>query len=91
MKTIHDIIATVPVQTVLGDSGMPVSGITSDSRQAGAGMLFVAVKGLQHDGHVYMDAVAELGVSCIVCNALPSVCKESVCYVVVHNTSAVIG
>ena len=91
MKTIHDIIATVPVQTVLGDSGMPVNGITSDSRQAKAGMLFVAVKGLQHDGHAYLDAVAELGVSCIVCNALPSVCKESVCYVVVQNTAEVIG
>lgn len=91
MKTVHDIIATLPVITVLGNKDVSVCGITSDSRQATAGNMFVAVKGLHHDGHSYMDAVADAGVHAIVCNELPASCKESVCYVVVKNTAELIG
>jgi UDP-N-acetylmuramyl-tripeptide synthetase len=40
-----------------GDGSRAVSDVTHDSRQAGAGSLFVAIKGLTMDGHRFVDDV----------------------------------
>lgn len=57
---------------VLSSSGIPVppemgsleiTSVTDDSRQAGPGTLFVAVKGFSTDGHLYIDAALENGAS----------------------------
>jgi UDP-N-acetylmuramyl-tripeptide synthetase len=46
--------------------GIEVSGITADSRKAGPGVLFVAVKGSHADGHDFIDKAIESGCSGIV-------------------------
>ena len=38
-----------------------ISGITDDSRVAGAGYLFVAVRGAERDGHEFLEAAARAG------------------------------
>ena len=43
-----------------------VSSITTDSRQAAEGCLFVAVKGERVDGHSFIPAVFEKGALCVV-------------------------
>lgn len=58
--TLENIIKGCRVKSVSGDTGMPVSGITSDSRKAGPGVLFIAVRGCGNDGHAYIgDAIAK--------------------------------
>jgi UDP-N-acetylmuramoyl-L-alanyl-D-glutamate--2,6-diaminopimelate ligase len=44
-----------------GDSESFVTDVTHDSRQAGAGSLFVAVRGLTMDGHKFIDDVMRRG------------------------------
>lgn len=44
-----------------------VSGVIQDSRQAGAGKIFVAIKGNASDGHQFIPQVAAAGVAAIVC------------------------
>ena len=44
-----------------GDGENPVSSVTHDSRQAGAGSLFVAVRGLTMDGHRFVPDVMRRG------------------------------
>lgn len=44
-----------------GDADVLVSDVTHDSRQAGAGWLFVAVRGLTLDGHRFVDDVMRRG------------------------------
>lgn len=48
------------------DSRQNISSITTDSRQAKAGCLFVAVKGERVDGHDFIPAVYEQGACCVI-------------------------
>ena len=45
---------------------LPISGITVDSRQVKPGTLFVAMKGVRHDGHDHGDAAVRAGAVAIV-------------------------
>ncbi|OPL17908.1 MAG: hypothetical protein AVO35_07025 [Candidatus Aegiribacteria sp. MLS_C] len=63
------------LEEVLASSGIFLSGemrsveitsVTDDSRQAGPGTLFVAVKGFTTDGHLYIDQALEKGASAVV-------------------------
>lgn len=48
-----------------------VESITTDSRQAAEGCLFVAVKGERVDGHDFIPSVFEKGAACVVCEREP--------------------
>ena len=55
-----------------GLAAIPVRGVTNDSRDVGAGSLFVAVPGLHADGHDFVAAAARAGASvALVDRALP--------------------
>ena len=55
-----DLARGVPGAAVEGDGGVEITGIAYDSRRVKPGDLFVAVEGLQADGHVFAaDAVAK--------------------------------
>jgi UDP-N-acetylmuramyl pentapeptide synthase len=44
-----------------GDKNVETIDVTHDSRQAGTGSLFVAVRGLTMDGHRFVDDVMRRG------------------------------
>ncbi|MBC7499450.1 MAG: UDP-N-acetylmuramoyl-tripeptide--D-alanyl-D-alanine ligase [Herminiimonas sp.] len=46
-------------------------GISTDSRRADAGSLFVALRGERFDAHAFLDAVAAQGVAAVVVEQLP--------------------
>jgi len=46
---------------LIGDGGIPVTDVTHDSRQAGQGNLFVAVRGELFDAHKFVSQVIEQG------------------------------
>ncbi len=48
-----------------GPTGL-VEGVTTDSRAAGPGQVFVALKGDRFDGHDFLDAVVAAGVGAVV-------------------------
>ena len=48
-----------------------IESITTDSRQAAGGCLFVAVKGERVDGHDFIPSVFEKGAACVVCEREP--------------------
>jgi len=54
-----------PLQ-VRGDADIQVEGITYDSRQVRPGWIFVAIRGLQDDGHHYIPRALEAGASAVV-------------------------
>lgn len=54
-------VATWAGGTVLSGTGGTVTSVVTDSRQAGPGALFVAIKGERTDGHGYLSAVARAG------------------------------
>ncbi|HXN77752.1 MAG TPA: UDP-N-acetylmuramoyl-L-alanyl-D-glutamate--2,6-diaminopimelate ligase [Candidatus Dormibacteraeota bacterium] len=56
---LYELARGVPGATVEGDGEMEITGIAYDSRRAKPGDLFVAVEGLNSDGHAFVsDALA---------------------------------
>ncbi len=48
------------------DADLEITGITDDSRRVRRGFLFVAVKGLEHDGHAYIEQAIMAGAVAVV-------------------------
>jgi len=67
--TIETLLAATPAlrdnARVLGDAAVPVDEITYDSRTAGPGSLFVALRGAAFDGHRFIGAALERGAAAI--------------------------
>ncbi len=56
-----------------GDGSLPLRDVTHDSRRAGEGFLFVAMRGRFHDGHRYVnDAASQGAVAALVQDWVPS-------------------
>jgi UDP-N-acetylmuramoyl-L-alanyl-D-glutamate--2,6-diaminopimelate ligase len=51
--------------TLSGDGATEIAAVTHDSRKAGPGTLFVAIKGLATDGNQFVDAARKKGASAI--------------------------
>ena len=86
-KTLSTLSAAVGGE-VLGDPEVAVTDVTHDSRQAGPGVMFIAVKGEQYDGHMFGAQAVDAG--------SPAVCVESaldldVSQLVVSDTRGVMG
>ncbi|MES2381516.1 MAG: UDP-N-acetylmuramoyl-L-alanyl-D-glutamate--2,6-diaminopimelate ligase [Bacteroidota bacterium] len=84
---LEDLIQATETISVHGNMQMEVSLLTYDSRNVSNGAVFFAVKGTQVDGHKFIADVIDKGATCIVCEILPDVLNENVCYVQVSNTS----
>ena len=63
--------------------------VTTDSRTAGAGELFVALRGENFDGHAFLEQVASRGVGAVVVEELPPGLKLPA--IVVPNTLVALG
>ena len=91
MKLLQDILYKVRLEGVVGNTNVAVESITSDSRAVRPMALFVAVKGIQSDGHLFIAKAIELGAAAIVCQDLPERLEESIVYVQVADTSKALG
>jgi len=91
VKVLNDILKTISVIKVIGNSELPVTAIEFDSRKVQSGSLFVAVKGTLSNGHDYIDKAIENGANAIVCEKLPKKTDNDIVYVQVSNTSEALG
>ena len=72
------------------DLEMEVTGITDDSRNIKPGMVFIAIKGYQYDGHNYIIDAAKNGASLII-GELPQVDLVNTPYLLVENSRKMLG
>ena len=70
---------------------MEVNDITIDSREVKAGSCFVAVRGVNSDGHQYIPMAIEKGASVIVCEEFPADLPEGITFIQVENTAEALG
>jgi len=68
-----------------------VKGICFDSRKAKPGFLFVAVKGTQSDGHLYIEKAVDLGAIAVVAEKLPERISDNISYVTVKDSAQALG
>ena len=65
------ILEDIPVTAMTADPETEIRGICYDSRYVQPGELFVAVKGLQSDGHRYMADAVKKGAAAVLCQQAP--------------------
>lgn len=90
-KPLAELLRELPDALVSGNVNVGILQITSDSRKAGPGCLFVAVKGTQTDGHLYIPEVVEAGAVAILCESIPEETTEEVVYISVDNPAYAMG
>ena len=78
MKLLQDILYKVRLEGVVGTTNVAVESLTSDSRAVRPMALFVAVKGIQSDGHSFIEKAIELGAAAVVCQDLPEKLVENI-------------
>ncbi len=67
--TLTDLLAELAGSRVVdpgSDPSAPLTGVTADSRQAGPGVVFVAVRGSSGDGHAFLADAARNGCAAVV-------------------------
>ena len=91
MKILKDILYGVSLLKVIGSTESEVDAICFDSRKAAPGVLFVAIRGTESDGHAFIEKAIDLGASAILCEELPSQLRENVSYFLVENSAKALG
>ena len=61
-----------------------ITDITTDSRKAGKGSMFVAIKGEKVDAHRFIPAVFEQGALCVICERAPE--QAAGAYILVESS-----
>ena len=88
---LRELLHAIPVQQLEGLLEVDVLSVCFDSRKVSADSLFVAVRGVHTDGHLYLDKAVENGAKVLVLDTLPVQLREEITYVVVADTSYVLG
>lgn len=91
MKQLSQLLSSVLVEEIIGADDIAIEAVTSDSRQAVTGSLFVAVKGVNVDGHAFIPQLYGKGIAAIVCEEFPERLDPTVTYVRVSNTAVALG
>ncbi|MFH1574994.1 MAG: UDP-N-acetylmuramoyl-L-alanyl-D-glutamate--2,6-diaminopimelate ligase [Acidobacteriota bacterium] len=68
---LHRLIGELPCTTVRGDLEVQITGITHDSRVVRPGELFVALRGAQTDGNMYVAQAVERGAAAVASDREP--------------------
>ncbi len=87
MKRLSELLAATAARTIVTSTDPEIAGLHYDSRKAGTGDCFFAVRGTQCDGHDFIADAVRAGVAAVVCEELPAEQKEGVSYVVVDDSN----
>ncbi|MCD8171892.1 MAG: UDP-N-acetylmuramoyl-L-alanyl-D-glutamate--2,6-diaminopimelate ligase [Alistipes sp.] len=90
IKLQNIIDATRPAE-VTGDTSGEVTSLRFDSRTAGPGSVFFAVRGAASDGHDYIPQAVAGGAAAVVCERMPAEIVAGVTYIRVADSAAALG
>lgn len=91
MSELKDILYRVNITSASGSMNVEVKNVCFDSRKVQPGSLFVAIKGTQSDGHVFIEKAVASGAVAIVAEKLPDSIAESATYVTVKDSAHALG
>ncbi len=86
-----ELLYGVRVKAVHGSTDVEIASLQSDSRVPNAEGCFIAVKGMQSDGHDYITMAVQNGAVAVICEQLPGTFAEAVTYVQVNDSAHGLG
>ena len=88
---LNELLKNITPIKIIGNDDVEITGVNIDSRRIKTGHLFVAMKGTQVDGHLFIGKAIELGAISVLCEDLPEVLQEGITYVQVESTEDAVG
>lgn len=85
MKKLKDILYRVSIDAVRGNTDIDVTGLAFDSRKVEPGMVFIAQKGTQSDGHQFIGQAIAAGAKTVIYENEPIDYAEHITYVRVED------
>ena len=84
--TVAALCAAVGGKLLSGDSAAVVTGVTTDSRAASDGQLFIPLTGERFDGHAYIDSALSAGAAGCLTARVPETMQPGKFYIQVADT-----
>lgn len=89
--TLEHLLKAIDPIEIVGPVNRQVTNLVSDSRKAAQGSVFVAVRGVNVDGHSFVESLAHRSLAAIVVETMPLQLDPTVTYVVVKNSAVALG
>ena len=84
--TVSNLLAATGGVLLAGEESAEVTSVSTDSRKAGEGALFVPLVGERFDGHDYIDKALALGAAGCLCAKAPEAFEDGKFYISVPDT-----
>lgn len=91
MSILKDILYKMPIDAVTGNTSVSVNALCFDSREVSLNDVFVAIRGVESDGHRFIEAAVHQGAVAVICEEMPSSVVNGVTYVQVTDTHAALA
>jgi UDP-N-acetylmuramoyl-L-alanyl-D-glutamate--2,6-diaminopimelate ligase len=88
---LFSLLTDVAVLSQHGPMEVPITGLTLDSREAGPGMAFCALRGTATDGHKFIATAVGQGAAAIICEVLPAELNPATASVLVADSAAALA
>lgn len=85
------LLSSIITEEIIGDDSIDISSITADSRKCGKSTLFVAVRGVNVDGHDFIAQAVKAGTSAVVCEEIPVDVNEEITWIRVADSAVALG
>ena len=86
MKLLREILYKVEINSVLGNTSLSINKIEFDSRLISDGDMYIAITGVNVDGHSFISQAIQNGANCIVCEKTPDIKTDGIVYVNVKSS-----
>lgn len=91
MKTIEEVLEGIVFEEVQPSAFTSVVGVAIDSRQVQNQYIFIAVRGEETDGHLYINSAIEAGATLIISEEMPKKLAQKVGFIKVAGTRQIAG
>ena len=86
MKLLREILYKVEINSVVGNTSLSINKIEFDSRLISDGDMYIAITGVNVDGHSFISQAIKNGANCIVCEKIPDNKTDGIVYVNVKSS-----
>ena len=86
MKLLREILYKVEINSLVGNTSLSINKIEFDSRLISDGDMYIAITGVNVDGHSFISQAIQNGANCIVCEKIPEKKIDGIVYVNVKSS-----
>ena len=90
-KNIETLLNGISIVSVTGNTSVMINSVEFDSREVSFGSMFVAVKGINTDGHSFIDKAIAAGAVAVLCENIPENPAPDVCWIKVSDSAKALG